>query len=623
MNIDPVISSLLKYGSKTDSFALLYRSRGDEKSEVEVIIGDERHLTSLNDLSDATIESNYRFDRKMLLVAPYRQIVERRYIVKDDGKPLIALINTRYSKVPLKEALALLPDSALIVSNGSYEPSDEEYARTVSQVIQHEIGSGQGANFVIRRNFTAKFTNYDCATGLTVFKNLLQQETGAYWTFFIKCRDITLIGASPERHITLTNRRVSMTPISGTYRYPSTGPTYEGLLDFLTNEKEKDELSMVLDEELKMMTRICDAEVKTYGPFLTPMSRLAHTGYRLEGRSKLSVPAILQHSMFAPTVTGSPLENATRVIEKYELSGRGYYSGFAALLGSDDGEPSIDSTILIRTSEINPEGAFTVGLGATLVRTSEPAAEVAETRAKANALQAAMGLNNNNISLFHNEQVKNALSNHNHRLSTFWRDETADFSSIRSKGKILLVDNEDAFTSMMEYQLRFMGFDVRLVHYGSSFERLPGELLFIGPGPGDPRNINDERVIRSRKLIQESILRGEPFVAICFGHQILCHVLGYPIIALESPNQGIQKAINFFGKVECVGFYNTFTGIANSNSLTTEHGIIHVAKDDVTGQIYGLRGPCFSTMQFHPESVLTMDGPRILFESIQQVSMQC
>lgn len=79
--------------------------------------------------------------------------------------------------------------------------------------------------------------------------------------------------------------------------------------------------------------------------------------------------------MFAPTVTGSPLENATRVIAKYETSGRGYYSGFAALLGSDGGEPTIDSAILIRTSEIESTGKLTMGLGATLVRTSNPASK--------------------------------------------------------------------------------------------------------------------------------------------------------------------------------------------------------------------------------------------------------
>ena len=71
--------------------------------------------------------------------------------------------------------------------------------------------------------------------------------------------------------------------------------------------------------------------------------------------------------------------------------------------------------------------------------------------------------------------------------------------------------------------------------------------------------------------------------------------------------------------IERVGFYNTFTGLATSNTLASEYGEIRVARDEATGQIYGLRGPRFSSMQFHPESVLTIDGPRILYESIQQV----
>lgn len=196
-------------------------------------MGDERHLNSLQDLSELQTSYHDSDDQQMLLVAPYRQIVERGYAVNDDAKPLIALVNTRYSKVPLHEALALLPDSSLKVSNTAFEPCDEEYARIVARVIQQEIGSGQGANFVIRRSFTAAFTDYACETGLTVFKNLLLQESGAYWTFFIKCQDVTLIGASPERHITLQQQRVSMTPISGTYRYPPTGPTREGLIDFI------------------------------------------------------------------------------------------------------------------------------------------------------------------------------------------------------------------------------------------------------------------------------------------------------------------------------------------------------------------------------------------------------
>ncbi|MGL4749563.1 MAG: anthranilate synthase family protein, partial [Shewanella sp.] len=529
--------------------------------------------------------------------------------------------NTRLSILPLHKVLALLPDTPLKVEDSTFLPSDVDYANTVARVIKNEIGTGQGANFVIRRTLNTKFTDYSCKTGLTIFKNLLLQESGAYWTFFIKCRNVTLVGASPEQHITLQQQRVSMTPISGTYRYPPNGPTREGLIDFLSNEKEKDELSMVLDEELKMMTQICDSEVKTLGPFLTPMSRLVHTGYRLEGRSLLPVPMILQRSMFAPTVTGSPLENATRVIAKYESSGRGYYSGFAALLGADASGPTIDSAILIRTGEIDPSGMLTIGLGATLVRASNPDAEAAETRAKAAALQSAMGLGENSISIFQDEQVVTTLQKHNHRLATFWRDDTTCLKPINSQGELFLIDNEDAFTSMMEYQLRAMGFSVRLIHYSSELHPNDNEILVIGPGPGDPRDLKDKRVIRSRNLMLNAMQKGQPFIAICFGHQILCSTLGYPIVALESPNQGIQKEISFFGKKERVGFYNTFTGLANSNHTISKHGDIFVARDEVTDQIYGLRGPHFLSMQFHPESVLTIDGPRIIYESIQQVMM--
>jgi len=618
MSGDALLTSLLQHGSDDDSFALLFRHENGESPEIEVIEADEFHLDSLNDLPSLLAKAKIKEGPQVLLMAPYRQIVERNYTVNDDHKPLIALALNRYSKVPLAKALDCFPDASVKFKNAEFEPNDDDYARIVSDVIQNEIGSGQGANFVIRRSFSAEFTHYNCETGLSIFKNLLMQESGAYWTFFIKTRDITLIGASPERHITLNNQRVTMTPISGTYRYPSTGPSSEGLMDFLSNEKEADELSMVLDEELKMMTRICDSDVKTFGPFLTPMSCLVHTGYRLEGHTSLPLPSVLRYSMFAPTVTGSPLENATRVITKYESTGRGYYSGFAALIGTDTGETTVDSAILIRTSEIESSGAMTIGLGATLVRSSNPKLEAAETRAKAAALHRAMGLNNHCESVFQSEQVTTALQNHNKRLASFWLD-AGGLSPSSCKGDIFLVDNEDTFTSMMEYQLRSMGFRVRLAHYTSAIQPNLDDLIIIGPGPGDPCDLTDARVVSSRKFIVDAMNKGQPFIAICFGHQVLCSILGYPIVALENPNQGMQREINFFDRVEKVGFYNTFTGMATSNLMASKHGEIHISRDEETGQIFGLRGSNFSSMQFHPESVLTIDGPRIMHESIEQM----
>ena len=75
---------------------------------------------------------------------------------------------------------------------------------------------------------------------------------------------------------------------------------------------------MVVDEEMKMMSAVCPNGGRILGPFLKQMSRLSHTEYLLEGRTDLDVREVLRLTMFAPTVTGSPMENACAVIAEYE-----------------------------------------------------------------------------------------------------------------------------------------------------------------------------------------------------------------------------------------------------------------------------------------------------------------
>lgn len=185
---------------------------------------------------------------------------------------------------------------------------------------------------------------------------------------------------------------VVMNPISGTYRYPDAGPSAESLLAFLGDRKETEELSMVVDEELKMMCTVGDMGGVVIGPRLKEMAHLAHTEYELRGRSSLDVREVLKETMFAATVTGSPVQNACRVIERYEPGGRGYYGGALALLRQEpDGAQTLDSPILIRTADIAAGGRLRVPVGATLVRHSDPAGEVAETHAKAAGVLAALG----------------------------------------------------------------------------------------------------------------------------------------------------------------------------------------------------------------------------------------
>ena len=168
---------------------------------------------------------------------------------------------------------------------------------------------------------------------------------------------------------------VVMNPISGTYRYPAEGPTAEGCWTSSHDRKEIEELSMVVDEELKMMCTVGDMGGVVVGPRLKEMAHLAHTEYELRGRSSLDVREVLQETMFAATVTGSPVQNACRVIERYEprrarlLRGR----AGAARAGTPGGAQTLDSPILIRTADIAPDGRLRVPVGATLVRALRPA----------------------------------------------------------------------------------------------------------------------------------------------------------------------------------------------------------------------------------------------------------
>ena len=57
--------------------------------------------------------------------------------------------------------------------------------------------------------------------------------------------------------------------------------------------------------------------------------------YLLAGRTREDIRQVLRDTMFAATVTGSPVENACRLIAEYEPEGRGYYASVAALIGHD------------------------------------------------------------------------------------------------------------------------------------------------------------------------------------------------------------------------------------------------------------------------------------------------
>ncbi|MFF5636803.1 anthranilate synthase family protein [Streptomyces sp. NPDC012825] len=596
-------------------FALLRRrTPGRDHDTVEVLIGRVHEAERLAELPVGPLPT--------LALVPFRQIRERGFDVRDDGTPLSVLVADEAHELPLADVLERLPAHDVRVEGGGFDVSDEEYAETVRRVIDEEIGSGEGANFVIRRTYTGEIPGFGRADALALFRRLLAGERGAYWTFVVHTGERTLVGASPEVHVRMSGGTVVMNPISGTYRYPAgAAPTPEGLLAFLGDRKETEELSMVVDEELKMMCTVGDRGGVVIGPRLKEMAHLAHTEYELRGRSSLDVREVLRETMFAATVTGSPVQNACRVIERHETGGRGYYAGALALLGTDGtGAQTLDSPILIRTADIAADGRLRVPVGATLVRHSDPAGEVAETHAKAAGVLTALGVREGRPAtgdpagprLADDPRVRAALDARRADLAPFWLK--MQVRSAELSGHALVVDAEDTFTAMLAHVLRSSGLEVSVLRYDEPGLR---ELalahegpVVLGPGPGDPSDAADPKMRFLRALTADLVRdHRHGLLGVCLGHELIAAELGLEIVRKRVPFQGAQVRIDLFGQERTVGFYNSFT--ARCDDRAAEELALHrieVSRDPGTGEVHALRGPGFAGVQFHPESVLTTEG---------------
>ncbi|MFE1880634.1 anthranilate synthase family protein [Streptomyces diastatochromogenes] len=601
-------------------FALLRRrTPGRDEPTVEVLIGPVSSRDRLADLPD-----------EGLALVPFRQIRERGFDVRDDGTPLLVLTPEESYEIPLADALRSLPGHEVRVEGGAFDVGDEAYGEIVGRVLREEIGRGEGANFVIRRTYEGEIPGFGRADALALFRRLLEGERGAYWTFVVHTGERTLVGASPEVHVRMSGGTVVMNPISGTYRYPAEGPTPEHLLDFLADGKEIEELSMVVDEELKMMCTVGDMGGVVVGPRLKEMAHLAHTEYELRGKSSLDAREVLKETMFAATVTGSPVQNACRVIERHEVGGRGYYAGALALLGRDSGgAQTLDSPILIRTADIDAHGRLRVPVGATLVRGSDPAGEVAETHAKAAGVLAALGVRpsrpraeRERPRLADDPRVRAALDGRRSSLAPFWLRMQERSQSLQ--GHALVVDGEDTFTAMLAHVLRSSGLDVTVRRYDEPGLReavLAHEgPVVLGPGPGDPGDLDDPKMRVLRALTAEVVREHRHGVlGVCLGHELIAAELGLEIVRKEVPYQGAQTQIDLFGRSETVGFYNSF--VARCDDEAARELAAHEVEVSraANGEVHAIRGPGFGGVQFHPESVLTLNGAAIVRELVAQL----
>ena len=131
--------------------------------------------------------------------------------------------------------------------------------------------------------------------------------------------------------------------------------------------------------------------------------------------------------------------------------------------------------------------------------------------------------------------------------------------------------------------------------------------------PGRPaRRRPPQDRCRSARAVDDLLAAGQPFLAVCLGHQTLCQRLGIPLAYKDIVFQGTQSPVAIDGRTERVGFYNTFVGrVGDATRCPTAS---RVETDEATGDVHAVRGPHYRGIQFHAESILTENGYDLLHD---------
>ncbi len=184
-----------------------------------------------------------------------------------------------------------------------------------------------------------------------------------------------------------------------------------------------------------------------------------------------------------------------------------------------------------------------------------------------------------------------------------------------SAPKLLLIDNYDSFTYNLVQAFLMLGAEV-LVHRNdqitlSEAEALQPTHLCISPGPGTPYDAGV-----SMDMIRH--FAGKlPIFGVCLGHQSLVEVFGGKVVRAGRLMHGKVSPVNHDGKGILKGMPNPFEAgryhslIAEPQSLPD---VLEVTARTPEGEIMGVRHKQYAIegVQFHPESILTPEGPILM-----------
>jgi len=485
--------------------------------------------------------------------------------------------------------LALGPDGAEVPPQPMRTPAPiisdhtpEEYMANV-ETVREGMRRGDYYEVVLRQTFQAPYSG----SPSDLFERI-QKASPSPYEFFLQLGDEALIGASPEMFVRIEGKRCETCPISGTAR--RTGDPLrdaDNIRELLVSMKEESELTMCTDVDRNDKSRVSvPGTVRVIGRRLIEsyagvFHTVDHVESTLEDRFD-SLDAFLTH-MWAVTVIGAPKKWAAQAIENLEKDARRWYGGAVGMISLNG---DINTGILIRTIHLK-DGIARYPVGATILYDSVPASEELETRHKATGFFRV--------------------------LAPAVPETAAATGRVERAGaglKMLLVDNDDCFIHTLANYARQTGADVVTYRCGfplAMIGEIRPDLILISPGPGRPSDFGVPDLVRHAARI------GVPVFGVCLGLQGIVEAFGGTLGVLDYPMHGKPSTILHRNTGAFEGLPQSFK-VGRYHSLyalrETFPDVLEATAESDDGVIMGVRHRTLpvEAVQFHPESILTLEG---------------
>jgi para-aminobenzoate synthetase component I len=276
--------------------------------------------------------------------------------------------------------------------------SEEEYIRTINEIINH-IRRGD----IYELNYCMEFFSKTKGVNPLALFLKLNETSQAPFSAFYRMKDKYLMCASPERFLKKSGRKIISQPIKGTARRSNNiSEDNEIQRTLLANKKERSENVMIVDLVRNDLSKTCDnvqvdklCDISSFKQWHQLISTVSG-----EIRNDVYFVDVIKNTFPMGSMTGAPKIRAMELIEQFEKTKRGLYSGAVGYITPPlpeerglGGEVDFDFNVVIRSILYNQTSDYlSFQVGSAITANSIPEKEYSECLLKAKGMFEALSI---------------------------------------------------------------------------------------------------------------------------------------------------------------------------------------------------------------------------------------